>query len=77
MVLESRRSCGPRVEESHSNPKNLVTKVVRWLFPLVFDEILYIEVAKVAGYESATYFAKKQNGGPEIATIFFINKISI
>jgi hypothetical protein len=53
------------VEESHSNPKNLVTKVVRWLFAPVFDEILYIEVFKAAGYESAIYFAKKkQNGGP-------------
>jgi hypothetical protein len=36
---------------------------------LVFDEILYIAVFKVAGYESAIYFAKKQNGGPEMATI--------
>jgi hypothetical protein len=54
------------VEESHSNPKNLVTKVVRWLFAPVFDEILYIEVFKAAGYESAIYFAKKkkQNGRP-------------
>jgi hypothetical protein len=40
---------------------------------LVFDEILYIAVFKVAGYESAIYFAKKQNGGPEMATIFFLN----
>jgi hypothetical protein len=38
---------------------------------LVFDEILYIEVFKVAGYESAIYFVKKQNGETEMATIFF------
>jgi hypothetical protein len=38
---------------------------------LVFDEILHIEVFEVAGYESAIYFAKKQHGGPEMATFFF------